>query len=49
MQREAQFLNYKPSQNTAAALILALNICHSRIASKILAVAKIPERKMQII
>ena len=32
MQRHAEFLNYRPSQNAAAAILLSVNICKSTVA-----------------
>ena len=46
MQREANFLDYRPSQNAAASLLLAINISQSDVAPEI-GISKIPMSKMQ--
>ena len=46
MQREAFFLDYRPSAIAAASLLLAINISQSEVAPSI-GVSRIPELKMQ--
>ena len=46
MQREAPFLDHKPSVIAAAGLVLAINISQSEVAPSI-GVKRIPELKMQ--
>ena len=48
MQREALFLDYKPSVIAASSLVLAINISQSEVAPSI-GVKRIPELKMQSI
>ena len=45
MQRQAEFLDYRPSQNAAAAILLSVNICKSNLAPAA-CVEKIPEYKI---